>query len=55
MPAGVGSPEDNIIYDVENGFGHPECGVSDEPDVNSMVTTACPTNDGATASCVMPN
>jgi uncharacterized protein GlcG (DUF336 family) len=61
VPAGVGTPGDNIIFDVTgaannfqspSGFGHPECGVGD-PDAgdNAAVIAACPLNDGATAGC----
>lgn len=55
VPNGVGTPGDNIIFDVTNGFGHPECGVED-PDAadNTAVITACPLGDGATPGCTSP-
>jgi uncharacterized protein GlcG (DUF336 family) len=62
VPAGVGTPVDNIIFDVvstgngnavsASGFGHPEC----DPgaiDANDAVIAACPPADGATDGCVL--
>lgn len=61
VPAGVGDPGDNIIFDVTgdhnnfaslSGFGHPECGVGDpDADDNAAVVAACPLGDGATSGC----
>ncbi len=64
VPAGVGVPKDNIIFDVADddhgnpksagGFGHPEC--TGEPGDNAADNTAivalCPLNNGATPGCV---
>jgi uncharacterized protein GlcG (DUF336 family) len=62
VPGGVGTPGDNIIFDLADdfggnpespsGFGHPTCGVSDEQMANNDVIFACPLSDGATAGCV---
>jgi uncharacterized protein GlcG (DUF336 family) len=61
VPAGVGTPVDNIVFDVTDtgagnassagGFGHPQCD-ADSANVNTAVVTACPPNDGATDGCV---
>lgn len=61
VPAGVGTPGDNIIFDIvgannniasKGGFGHPECGVgeSDQAD-NAAVIADCPLGDGSTPGC----
>jgi len=61
VPAGVGTPMDNIIYDVTvngptglgvsaSGFGHVNCG-NNEADQNSIITVACPPGDGISDAC----
>ena len=63
VPAGVGVPGDNIIFDVADdafgnpesasGFGHPTCTDAVlNPAVNSAIVAACTLNNGATAGCV---
>ncbi len=60
--AGVGSPGDNIIFDLAvatpSGFGHPTCGgPGGDPDDavdNAAVVGVCPLNKGASALCVAP-
>jgi len=46
VPAGVGSPGDNINFDLDeatpSGFGHPTCGVSDEKTANDEIVAALP-------------
>jgi uncharacterized protein GlcG (DUF336 family) len=64
VPAGVGTPADNIIFDVvdtgdgnavsPSGFGHPECDAG-AVDANDAVIAACPPGDGATGGCVAAN
>jgi uncharacterized protein GlcG (DUF336 family) len=61
VPAGVGTPADNIIFDVvdtedgnavsPSGFGHPECDAG-AVDANTAVIAACPPGDGASPDCV---
>lgn len=61
VPAGVGVPGDNIIFDLADdaggnpesadGFGHPECDDDDAAD-NAAVFAACPLNDGTTPGCI---
>ena len=63
VPAGVGAPGDNIIFDLADdaggnpesasGFGHPQCGVGN-PDAadNAAIVGACPLGDGATPGCL---
>ena len=61
VPNGIGTPGDNIAFDVTNttngnassegGFGHPQCD-DNSATVNTAVVTACPLNDGATDGCV---
>lgn len=61
VPAGVGSPSDNIIYDVAvdpitglgvsaSGFGHVDCG-HNEAAANLDIVTNCPTGDGSNDTC----
>jgi uncharacterized protein GlcG (DUF336 family) len=63
VPAGVGAPGDNIIFDLlggsgrnpesAGGFGHPTCGVgSDDATDNATIVAACPLGDGPTTGCV---
>ncbi len=64
VPAGVGAPGDNIIFDLADdlgsnpesasGFGHPKCGVgaADDGADNAAIVAACPLSDGATPGCV---
>lgn len=61
VPGGVGTPGDNVIFDVTgshgnfasmSGFGHPKCGVgADDANDNAAVVAACPLGDGSTAGC----
>jgi uncharacterized protein GlcG (DUF336 family) len=62
VPSGVGSPGDNIIYDIQavashtdhpatvstSGFGHPTCGFGEDTE-NANIVLACPLGDGTTA------
>ncbi len=61
VPAGVGTPSDNIIYDVTvdpatglgvsaGGFGHVDCGHNEAAE-NATIVAACPTGDGTSADC----
>lgn len=63
VPAGVGIPGDNIIFDLADdaggnpesasGFGHPKCGVGiDDASDNTDIVGGCPLNDGASDDCV---
>jgi hypothetical protein len=64
VPAGVGTPADNIIFDVvdtgignavsPSGFGHPECDAGAAV-ANDAVIAVCPPGDGATNGCVAAN
>jgi Haem-degrading len=64
VPAGVGTPADNMIFDVvdtgegnavsPSGFGHPECDAG-AIDANETVIAACPPGDGSTQGCVAAN
>lgn len=61
VPAGVGTPGDNIIFDLvddsggnpesQSGFGHPECGAGSGAAENEAVVEDCPLNDGPTDGC----
>jgi hypothetical protein len=63
VPAGVGTPGDNIIYDIAidnhhaadnsaSGFGHPVCGVGgDAVAANAVIVSNCPIGDGITDGC----
>lgn len=61
VPAGVGAPGDNIIYDAvvdaatghalsAAGFGHPICGFGGAG-ANAAIVAACPISDGTTGTC----
>ena len=60
VPQGVGTPGDNIIYDIENGespsgFGHPTCLGNTNQDSTrqaNFVAGQCPLNDGPSPECV---
>ena len=52
VPAGVGTPGDNIIFDVTNGFGHPECDADGSDDTeNDTVVMECPLGNDPSPNC----
>jgi uncharacterized protein GlcG (DUF336 family) len=61
VPVGVGTPADNIIFDVvdtgdgnavsPSGFGHPQCDAG-AVDANAAVVAVCPPGDGPSNDCV---